>query len=320
MKIFRDLEVLSLPTKTNFRGINTREVVIFQGDAGWSEFSPFVEYSDKECVSWLKASLEAAYKPWPELKINSVAINATLPKVNINKVPEILRNFPGAKVIKIKVDDFVSDAELVEAALEYSPDSKIRLDVNGGWSLKEALLNLHDYHLRFGPVFEYIEQPCANFEELKSLKAEIPMKIAVDESIRKALDSDLTQLNECADIAIIKWQPVGGFASSIQIAKQIGLPVVMSSALETGIGLSHGLALAGSIGTELACGLGTANLLESDIVNEELEIVDGKIAIGRRTPNANLVAKYRATEERRSWWTARINRVIESGDFDDYLN
>ena len=93
MKIFRDLEVLSLPTKTNFRGINTREVVIFQGDAGWSEFSPFVEYSDKECVRWLKASLEAAYKPWPELKINSVAINATLPKVNLDKVPEILRNF-----------------------------------------------------------------------------------------------------------------------------------------------------------------------------------------------------------------------------------
>ena len=320
MKIFRDLEVLSIPTKTNFRGINTREVLIFQGDAGWSEFSPFLEYSDQECESWLQASLEAAYKPWPEFKKSAIQINATLPKVAIEKVPEILSNFPGAKVIKIKVDNFESDADLVEAALDYAPDAKIRLDVNGGWSLKEALLNLHDFHLRFGPVFEYIEQPCESLADLKSLKSEIPMKIAVDESIRKSLKSDFTQLKDCADVAIIKWQPIGGFSNSVKIAKEIGLPVVVSSALETGIGLSHGLALAGLLDSGLACGLGTANLLESDIVNENLEIINGEIAIKRRTPNEKLVAKYRATEERRIWWTKRVERILESGGFDEYIN
>ena len=166
MKIFTDLEVLAIPTKTDFRGINLREIVIFQGSAGWSEFSPFLEYSDVECRSWLRASLESASSPWENLSKKRVSINATLPKIDPVKVPEFLKNFPGVKVIKIKVDSFESDADLVEAALEYIPDAKIRLDVNGGWDLKNALLNLHDFHLRFGPVFEYIEQPVMDTKDL----------------------------------------------------------------------------------------------------------------------------------------------------------
>jgi O-succinylbenzoate synthase len=320
MKIFTDLEVLAIPTKTNFRGINSREIAIFRGSAGWSEFSPFIEYSDEECRSWMKAALEGANKPWGALVRSSININATLPKVKPEKVPEILKNFPGVKVIKIKVDSFEEDADLVDAALEYAPDARIRLDINGGWDLKHALLNLHDFHLRFGKVFDYIEQPVENVEDLKKLKAEVPMKIAVDETIRKHLNSDMSQLKECADIAIIKWQPVGGASEVKALSEKIGLPVVISSALESGIGLSHGLAIASELNVDLACGLGTANLLESDIVQEELTINNGEIEVMARTPDEKLVAKYRATEERRAWWIARMNRVLESGGFDEYIN
>ena len=320
MKIFTDLEVLSIPTKTNFRGINHREIVIFQGSAGWSEFSPFLEYSDFECRSWLRASLEGAFTSWENLSKKRILINATLPKIDPIKVPDFLKNFPGVKVIKIKVDSFESDADLVEAALDYIPDAKIRLDVNGGWDLKNALLNLHDFHLRFGPVFEYIEQPVSDVSDLKKLKEEVPMKIAIDESIRKNLDSDMTQLKECADFAILKWQPVGGKASAKELAEKIGLPVVISSALESGIGLSHGLALASESKVNLACGLGTANLLEEDIVKEPLQIENGEIEVIPRTPDEKIIAKYRATEERRSWWLSRMNRVLESGGFDEYIN
>jgi O-succinylbenzoate synthase len=320
MKVLKDLEVLAIPTKTNFRGINVREVVIFRGSAGWSEFSPFLEYSDEECKSWLKAALEGATKPWPNFSRKNIAINATLPKVKVDQVPQILSGFPGAKVIKIKIDSFEADADLVEAALDYSPDAKIRLDVNGGWSLKEALLNLHDFHLRFGKVFDYIEQPCNSVEDLKVLKSEIPIKIAVDESIRKNLNSNLAELKECADIAILKWQPVGGFTKAEEIAKAVGLPIVISSALESGIGLSHGLALAAAMNVDVACGLGTASLLIEDIVNEELEMKNGEIAVIPRTPNQKQIAKYRSSEERRAWWSARINRILESGEFDEYVN
>jgi O-succinylbenzoate synthase len=320
LKIFQDLEVLSIPTTTNFRGINHRELVIFRGSSGWSEFSPFLEYEDGEAKSWLRASLEAAYKQPPKLYKDRININATLPKVKPENVGSILQKFSGVKSIKIKVDSFKEDADLVEAALEYSPDAKIRLDVNGGWDLKSALLNLHDFHLRFGPVFEYIEQPCNSIEDLKALRKEIPMKIAVDESIRKFIDSDHSELSECADFAIIKWQPSGGVSNSITLVNEIGLPVVISSALESGIGLSQGLNLASALSVELGCGLGTANLLTSDIVNEELEITNGQIRVEARTPNMEKVAKFRASDERRTWWINRIERIIKSGGFDEYLN
>ena len=313
-EIFKDLTVVAIPTRTSFRGITVREAALFQGTAGWSEFSPFVEYSDVEAEPWLNAALEGANTPWPELKRSSVGINATLPKVEINRVPEILNRFPGAKTVKIKVDDFENDCELVEAALDFNPDFKIRLDVNGGWDLKTALLNLYNYHLRFGKVFEYIEQPCLEIADLRELKKELPIKIAIDESIRKALTSDFTDAKEFADIAIIKWAPSGGITRANKLIEKIGLPAVVSSALDTGIGISHGLALAASQSNlNFDCGLATISLLESDVVTPPLEITAGAIAVNRCAPDEKLVAKYLAPTERRLWWQNRIERIWESG-------
>ena len=313
-KIFNDLTVVAIPTRTNFRGVTIREAALFRGAAGWSEFSPFIEYSDVEAEQWLYAALEGANTPWPELKRSSIGINATLPKVEIDRVPEILNRFPGAKTVKIKVDDFENDCELVEAALDFNPDFKIRLDVNGGWSLETALLNLYNYHLRFGKVFEYIEQPCLEIADLKELKKEIPMKIAIDESIRKALASDFSGADEFADIAIIKWAPSGGITRANKLIEKIGLPAVISSALDTGIGISHGLALAASQNTlDFDCGLATTSLLESDVITPPLEITAGTIAVNRSSPDEKLVAKYLASADRRLWWQNRIERIWESG-------
>ena len=318
--MLEDLQVLAIPTKTNFRGINLREVVIFRGPFGYSEFSPFIEYSNIESTNWMRAALEAAYKPKPELKQKTVKINATLPKVDLDKVKNILNLYPGAKTIKIKVDSFNEDAKLVAKALEYSPNSQIRLDVNGGWDLQRAGENIEKFDQEFGTQIEYYEQPCAELSELKKLKEFTKTKIAADESIRKNLDFNFEELKEYVDIAILKWQPVGGFSAARELAAKINLPVVISSALETGIGIDHGLHLAASIGTDLACGLGTVGLLQEDIVNEPLEIIDGEIAVISRTPNQEQIAKYRASEERWLWWNKRVEEVLESGDFDEYFN
>ena len=313
-EIFKNLTVVAIPTRTNFRGVTIREAALFRGAAGWSEFSPFIEYADVEAEQWLYAALEGANTPWPELKRSSIGINATLPNVEIDRVPEILNRFPGAKTVKIKVDDFENDCELVEAALDFNPDFKIRLDVNGGWSLETALLNLYNYYLRFGKVFEYIEQPCLEIADLKELKKEIPMKIAIDESIRKALTSDFSGANEFADIAIIKWAPSGGITRAKKLIEKIGLPAVISSALDTGIGISHGLALAASQNTlSFDCGLATTSLLESDVIAPPLEITAGTIAVNRSSPDEKLVAKYLASADRRLWWQNRIERIWESG-------
>ena len=313
-KIFNDLTVVAIPTRTNFRGVTIREAALFRGAAGWSEFSPFIEYSDVEAEKWLYAALEGANTPWPELKRSSIGINATLPKVEIDRVPEILNRFPGAMTVKIKIDDFENDCELVEAALDFNPDFKIRLDVNGGWTLETALLNLYNYYLRFGKVFEYIEQPCLEIADLKELKKEIPMKIAIDESIRKALTSDFSGAKEFADIAIIKWAPSGGITRANKLIEKIGLPAVISSALDTGIGISHGLALAASQSDlSFDCGLATSSLLESDVINPPLEITAGTIAVQRTSLDEKLAAKYLASADRRLWWQNRIERIWESG-------
>ena len=313
-EIFTDLNVVAIPTRTNFRGVTVREAALFRGPAGWSEFSPFIEYSDAQAEQWLYAALEGANIPWPELKRSSIGINATLPKVEIDRVPEILKRFPGAKTVKIKVDDFENDCELVEAALDFNPDFKIRLDVNGGWSLETALLNLYNYYLRFGKVFEYIEQPCLEIEDLRKLKEEIPMKIAIDESIRNALTSNFSDAKEFADIAIIKWAPSGGITRANKLIAQIGLPAVISSALDTGIGISHGLALAANQSDlNFDCGLATLSLLESDVVFPALEITAGTIAVNRTSPDEKLVAKYLAPADRRLWWQNRIERIWENG-------
>jgi O-succinylbenzoate synthase len=308
--IFGDFRVVSIPTKTNFRGINYREIALFRGSEGWSEFSPFLEYDPQESSAWLNAAIEAANTPWPKLYHKQVPINATLPNVAVEKVESILRSFEGCTTVKIKVSDFESSADIVEEVLNIIPDAKIRLDVNGSWSLEEALLHLHDFNLRFGKVFEYIEQPCQSLGDLAKLKKEIPMKIAVDESIRKNLGSDFSALRDVADVAILKWAPSGGFIAAHALADEIGLPVVVSSALDSGIGISHSLALAASFESlEFACGLGTVALLESDICSPAAIPARGYMDVEHREPDFALVEKYRASEDREEWWK---NRIVET--------
>mgnify|MGYP000680394480 CR=1 FL=1 len=305
-----DLLVLAIPLRNKFRGITVREVALFRGSQGWSEFSPFLEYDDQEAATWMRSALEAANTPWPELFHEKIAINATLPIVEPRLVAAILERFPGSSTVKIKVEDFEKGAKVVEEVLTINAEMRIRLDVNGGWSSEEAIANLLAYHRRFGEVFEYIEQPCQTLPELAEVKSRTAIPIAVDESIRKHLSADFQGLSRYADVAILKWQPLGGFGAAHKIADEIGLPVVISSALETGIGISHGLALASSF-KELsaACGLGTVALMESDISSPAVQPLHGYLEVKRREP-INF-ERYLATPERTTHWKQRIVRTLE---------
>ena len=305
-----DLLVLAIPLRNKFRGITVREVALFRGSQGWSEFSPFLEYDDQEAATWMRSALEAANTPWPELFHEKIAINATLPIVEPRLVAAILERFPGSSTVKIKVEDFEKGAKVVEEVLTINAEMRIRLDVNGGWSSEEAIANLLAYHRRFGEVFEYIEQPCQTLPELAEVKSRTAIPIAVDESIRKHLSADFQGLSRYADVAILKWQPLGGFGAAHKIADEIGLPVVISSALETGIGISHGLALASSF-KELnaACGLGTVALMESDISSPAVQPSHGYLEVKRREP-INF-ERYLATPERATHWKQRIVRTLE---------
>jgi len=305
-----DLQVVSIPVKNTFRGIKSREIALFEGPAGWSEFSPFLEYDNKQSATWMKAALEAATKPTPSPLRNEVIVNATLPNIKPSEVEKVLSNFDGCTTIKIKVNDFMIDKELLIQSLKLVPNAKFRLDVNGGWTLEQAIVNLKNYEGEFAGLIDYVEQPCIDIADLKVLKNETGIKIAVDESIRKFLGSDLTKLKDVADIAVIKWAPSGGINSALELIKQISLPVVVSSALDSSVGISHGLALACAIPNLYgACGLATVALLEGDVTSDSLLASKGVIANRKVTPDR--ISEFKVDNHRQKWWQDRADLIYE---------
>ena len=310
LSLLESMRVIALPTKTNFRGINVREVALFQGEYGWGEFSPFLEYQYQECAPWLMCAIEAATKPRPKLYRNSVRVNGTIPATNDKSViKSLVETYQGVKTFKVKVGENLGE-DIVRLAQIRSlgRDIKIRIDVNGLWNVKDALTNLYAFYEEVGP-FEYVEQPCATLEELRELKASIhiPLKIAVDEALRKAKDPFAIDLSDAADLVMLKVQPLGGIARAHQLAEHHKLPVVVSSALESAVGINYGLQLAASF-TEMNfdCGLGTGSLLSADVAS--LPIVNGEIEITEVEPDFN---GYEVAPERYEWWKNRVMKTAE---------
>jgi len=302
------LRVITIPTRTNFRGVTCREVALMQGPQGWGEFSPFLEYDDNECAPWLASAIEAATVARPERFRNEIAINGTIPELNDKKeIEDLMRTYSGAKTFKVKVGgNLTEDVMRVARVFSNAPKAAIRVDVNGLWSVDEALTNLYAYYEEIGPL-EYVEQPCATIEELRELKRriKIPLRIAADEVIRKATDPFKVDLTDAADIVMLKVQPLGGIRRSLEIAQHHGLPVVVSSALESAIGIEYGLELAASISDlNFDCGLATGSLLTRDVA--EHKIVDGKIALGQISPQLDGLD---VSPDRFEWWKNRIMRV-----------
>jgi O-succinylbenzoate synthase len=307
-----ELKVVSIPVKNDFRSIKDREIALFQGPEGWSEFSPFIEYGLKESAVWLKAAIEAATKPPPEAIRDRVEVNATLPKVKVAEVSLILKGFHGCTTVKIKINDFLNDHLILQEVLKVIPKAKFRLDINGGWQLEEAIANLTNYEQEFAGQIDYVEQPCIDLADIKSLRSKIKLKIAVDESVRKFLGSDLTKIKEVADIAVIKWAPSGGISSALEIIDKIKLPVVISSALESSVGISHGVALASVVPNLYgACGLGTVSLLAGDVTSKSLIADDGFIKHRKITPD--LIERFKAEPARQIWWQDRVNEIFDRG-------
>jgi O-succinylbenzoate synthase len=305
------MRVIALPTKSNFRGINVREVALFKGEYGWAEFSPFIEYSDAECAPWLACAIEAATKPRPKLFRQSINVNGTIPALNDPaEIESIVSSFPGVKTFKVKVGDNLSeDIARLAKVRTLNPKAKLRIDVNGNWSVADAVTNLRVIYENIGPL-EYVEQPCATIEELRELKEKliIDIKIAGDEVLRKAKDPFAVDLSDAIDVLMFKVQPLGGIERAHKLAEHHKIPVVVSSALESAVGINYGLILAASFPEmNFDCGLGTGSLLSANVA--DLPIVGGEIAITEVEPDFN---GYEVSPERYEWWK---NRVMKTAEF-----
>jgi O-succinylbenzoate synthase len=308
-EILASLQVLSLPTRTNFRSVTKREVALFKGPNGWGEFSPFLEYEKEEAAYWLGAGIEAAFGEIPLTNREEIEVNATLPAVDTKiDVENILSWYPGAKVVKIKVGgDLELDIQRIENALAVNPNYLIRLDVNGGWTVSQATESVSRIIERIGiEKIQYIEQPVTTLDELRELK--LPIPVVGDEVIRKAEDPFAINLDGAVDILMLKVSPLGGIKRAKEIAAHHKLPVVVSSALESAVGISHGVKLAAALPElKYACGLGTGKLLANDVA--DLPIVDGRIKVTNVNPSGML--NYQAAPERIKWWEERIRDSFE---------
>ncbi len=306
------LRVLALPMRTTFRSLNIRETALFKGEYGWGEFAPFVEYSDQESLPWLESAIEAADKPLSPALRESIPINATVPASNDEaEIEQILSWYPGVDTVKIKVGTGIQE-DLVRIARvrKHLPKTKIRIDVNGSWSVKEALFNINAIYEAMGDLLEYVEQPVTSLDELKQLREDmsVDVKIAGDEVLRKAKDPFAISLYGAIDILMLKVSPLGGIKRAMDLASHHKLPVVISSALESAVGNSYGLALAARVpNLDYACGLGTSALFKQDV--SDIPIVNGAIKATGYPIDLDRVERYELKGERLEWWRNRISRV-----------
>ena len=304
MDLIDSLRVVALPMKTKFRGVTVREVALIQGEYGWGEFSPFLEYDDAESAPWLACAIEAATQPKPKLYRTEVAVNGTIPALNDKvELENIVNSFPGVTTFKVKVgSNAEEDIARIKALRALRPNAEFRIDANGLLSVDQAVSLLE----LVGDI-EYIEQPCATIEELRELKKRIEVKVVGDEVLRKAKDPFAIDLTGAVDYLMLKVQPLGGIKRAHQLAAHHKLPVVVSSALESAVGINYGLTLAASFEEmNFDCGLGTGSLLAKNVA--DLPIVDGKIQISDVVPNFEGLD---VSADRYEWWKNRIMRTSE---------
>ncbi|SDY23546.1 O-succinylbenzoate synthase [Saccharopolyspora shandongensis] len=309
------VRVYALPMRNKFRGVTVRRGVLLSGPAGWGEFCPFEDYDDAQSVPWLRAALEACTEEWPEPVRDRIPVNCTVPAVPAEKAAAIVAA-SGCRTAKVKIaepgqspGDDVERVAAVRDAL--GPDGAIRVDANAAWDVDTAVTRIRELD-KAAEGLEYAEQPCPTIDELAAVRRRVNVRIAADESIRRADDPLRVAVAGAADVAIIKATPLGGVRRALRVAEACGLPCVVSSAVESSVGLAAQLALAGSL-PELpfACGLGTVALLDGDVVADSLLPVDGHLPVLRRPPEPDpaLVAAATPTADVQRYWLDRLRRV-----------
>jgi len=308
-----ETRVFAIPLRTRFRGITVREGMLLRGEAGWGEWSPFLEYPPDVAQAWLRCAQEAADGDWPAAVREVVPVNVTVPAVAPEQAHKIVLD-GGCVTAKVKVAEpgqsLAEDQARVEAVRDaLGPEGRVRVDANGAWPVDEAVAAIGVLD-RAASGLEYVEQPCASVEELASVRRAVDVPIAADESIRRASDPYRVRDLEAADIAVLKVQPLGGVRACLRIAEEIGLPVVVSSALETSVGIAAGLALAGALPSlPYACGLATVQLLTADVVGEPLLPLDGVLPVRTPAVDPHALDLLAATPDRVAHWEARLAQV-----------
>ncbi|MGI5503302.1 o-succinylbenzoate synthase [Lentzea sp. CA-135723] len=303
------MHVYSIPMRARFRGITQRTGLLFEGPAGWGEFCPFEEYDDDEAKAWLACAVEAANDGWPAPVRDRVPVNCTVPVVGPERAHEIVTR-SGCSTAKVKVAEstLAEDCARLEAVRDaLGANGFVRVDANMMWDVDTAVTAIRAMDRAAGGL-QYVEQPCRTLDELAAVRRKTNVLIAADESIRKAEDPLKVAVSGAADIAVIKVAPLGGVRKALEVAEACGLPCVVSSALETSVGMAAGVALAAALPElDYACGLATLQLLDGDVTSDPLLPEDGFLTVRTRAPKPDRIAEF---EIKSAEWEARYERVL----------
>lgn len=311
------MHVYAIGLRTRFRRITVREGMLIEGPAGWGEFSPFWDYDPVESAAWWRATREITEQGLPEPVRDRVPVNVTVPAVGPEQAARIVRDSGGCRTAKVKVAEpgqsAADEADRLAAVREaIGPQGAIRVDANGGWDVDTAVDRIAVLDRAAGGL-EYVEQPVATVPDLARVRRAVRVPIAADESIRRAEDPFAVVRAQAADIVVLKVQPIGGVRACLELAERIGLPLVVSSAIETSVGLAAGVALAAAL-PELpyACGLATAQLLTADVTGHPLLPVDGALDVAAARalrPDPEQLAATAADPATAARWTDRLDAV-----------
>jgi len=287
--------------------------VLIRGPHGWGEFSPFPDYGPDVTCRWLAAALEAACQPGPAQKRDAIEVNVTIPAVEPDEaVAMVLAS--GCSTAKVKIAEpgqpFEADIGRVAAVRDVMGETgRIRVDANAAWTLDEAtdrIAELASFDL------EYVEQPVSTIAEMAALRKRVSVPLAADELIRQSADPLAVVEAGAADILVLKVQPLGGASRTLDIARRAGIPVVVSSALETSVGLAAGIDVAAALDDlRFACGLGTGMLLTGDVTSKPLRPREGKIEVRPIEPEPALLERWKADRDTELLMSSRLHAAAE---------
>lgn len=286
-----DLELtpFRLSLRVRFRNLDERTGLLVRRGDRWAEFSPFPDYPEHLRRRWARATLEALDDGWPAPVRSSVPVNVTVPAVGAERAHEIVTT-SGCRTAKVKVGDDNDEARLEAVRDALGPDGRLRIDVNAAWDVDTAVRRL-GVLARFD--LEYVEQPVSTLDEMRALRRKVDVRLAVDESLRTAEAPQDVDVTDACDVAVLKVAPLGGVRATMALAERLPVPVVVSSALESSVGLAAGLACAVALDElPFACGLATARLFTQDLVSDPLLPIDGEIQVRQPTPDAGLLAAH----------------------------
>lgn len=305
--------VYDIPMRVRFRGQERRRGLLIEGPAGWGEFSPFPEYPAPVAARWLAAALEAANDGWPRPLRDAIAVNTTIPAVGPEQA-HALAAASGCRTAKVKVAEpgqtLADDLARVEAVRDaVGPSGAVRVDANAAWDVDTAVRALTEL-ARFS--LEYAEQPVPTLEDMAQLRRRVDVRLAADESVRTAADPLRVAGLDAADVVVLKVQPLGGVRACLEVAEACGLPVVVSSAIETSVGIAAGVALAAALpDLPYACGLGTVSLLDGDVCDDPLVPVDGHLRVRPVAPSPRRLSAVAADGDTTRWWRERMAAAQE---------